>query len=294
MVSAVMVQGVRAGVGKTKFTAAVSQWLSGPGHRTAVFKPLAMDDSFVRLPDGGLAPKPLVLIARALGQPVTRELCPVALVRAEPCGPVVDNLAVEGRYHLHVLGESRGEVLLSDVLDRESELWPVILHSARHLADAADVLVIEGVGGVGEADPRVADLGNMRPALAFDARVLLVADMLTGGAYADVVGVLNLLPPRPRALTRAVLMNKTLTDYDRSLVAPGLVALRELVRVPVLGPVPFFTRRSPQIPGRDCLHADLSAWSAYYAGWIRHMLRHVGRDDLAAALGLAGGSGPAA
>lgn len=287
MASVVMVQGVRAGVGKTKFTAAISQY-AARSRRTAVHKPLAMDDSFVALPDGGRAPKQLVLAARAVGQPVTSDLCPVTLQRTYVSGPVIDNFSVEGVYRLHVRGEYRGDLTLSEFLAAQDEFWPHILRAAQRLRDSAEVLVVEGVGGVGEADPRVPDLGNTRLALALDARVQLIADMLGGGTYADVHGVLAAMPPAARKLVRAVLVNKSLSDADRDLVASGLRRLGEVAGVAVLGPVRFFEKRSPRIGHDESLTANLDDWRAYYDEWISHMLQQVGPDAFAAALRLAG------
>jgi len=68
------------------------------------------------------------------------------------------------------------------------------------------LIVCEGAGSPAEINLKHRDLTNMRVAKYLNAPTLLVVDIDRGGAFAHVVGTLELLDPDERALIRGVVM----------------------------------------------------------------------------------------
>ena len=94
----------------------------------------------------------------------------------------------------------------------EPRLWTSLL--AEH-----ELVLIEGAGSPAEINLRDSDLANMRTALAAQARVMLVADIDRGGAFAHLYGTWALLPEDERALICGFVLNKF--RGDPALLAPG-------------------------------------------------------------------------
>ncbi len=83
-----------------------------------------------------------------------------------------------------------------------------MLASFRRLADAADLVLVEGAGSPAEVNLRPGDIANMGFAAAAGVPVVLVGDIERGGVIAQLVGTMVLLEPDERALLRGYLVNK--------------------------------------------------------------------------------------
>src|SRR3954462_11732343 len=78
-------------------------------------------------------------------------------------------------------------------------------------------------------------------ARAADLPVVLVGDIDRGGVFASLYGTLALLDPEDQALIAGFLINKF--RGDESILAPGLVQLRELTGRPTFGVLPWLEGR---------------------------------------------------
>jgi adenosylcobyric acid synthase len=116
-------------------------------------------------------------------------------------------------------------------------LFGFIRESYNRLADRFDVIVIEGAGSAAEINLRDRDLANWIVADMADAPVALVANIDTGGVFAQVVGTMDLLKPAERQRVVGVIVNKF--RGDEKLFQDGIAFLEERTGVPVLGVVPF-------------------------------------------------------
>jgi adenosylcobyric acid synthase len=87
----------------------------------------------------------------------------------------------------------------------------------------------------------------MKVAKLNDTPVLLVADVDRGGALADVVGTLQLLPAEERKLVQGIVLNKFRGDYE--LLKPGVEFLEEKTGLPVVGVLPYL--KDINIPDED-------------------------------------------
>lgn len=101
-----------------------------------------------------------------------------------------------------------------------------------------DICVLEGAGSPVEINIKENDLVNMGMAEMADAPVILVADIDRGGVFASVVGTMVLLEPHERERVKGVIINKFRGRKD--MLLSGIEKLEEIIKVPVLGVVPYF------------------------------------------------------
>ncbi|NLJ56191.1 MAG: cobyric acid synthase [Firmicutes bacterium] len=113
----------------------------------------------------------------------------------------------------------------------------VIKKALRKLRREYEILVIEGAGSPAEVNLKERDLANMKVASLADAPVILVGDIDKGGAFAALVGTLELLGPREKERVAGLIINKF--RGERRLLQPALTFLEERTGLPVLGVTPF-------------------------------------------------------
>jgi adenosylcobyric acid synthase len=111
------------------------------------------------------------------------------------------------------------------------------------------VIVCEGAGSPAEINLKHRDLTNMRVARYLNAATILVVDIDRGGAFAHVVGTLQLLEPEERALIKGIIINKF--RGQRSLLDSGIDWLENYTGIPVLGVIPW---RDVVFPSEDSLN----------------------------------------
>jgi adenosylcobyric acid synthase len=109
------------------------------------------------------------------------------------------------------------------------------------------LLLIEGAGSPAEINLQDTDLANMRTAEAADARVLLVADIDRGGAFAHLYGTWALLPDHDRARIAGFVLNKF--RGDPALLPPAPKQLEERTGVRTLGVLPWLEHGLPDEDG---------------------------------------------
>jgi adenosylcobyric acid synthase len=227
MARSIMIQGTGSGVGKSVLCAALCRIFFQDGLRVAPFKSQNMSlNSFVTK-DGLEMARSQVVQAEAAGVEPSVEMNPLLLKPNSDTGcQVVLN------------GKAIGDYSARDYGIYQRRIWGVIEESFRSLSRNNDVIVIEGAGSPAEVNLKDRDFVNMRTAEMADAPVVLAADIDRGGAFASIVGTLELLEPRERARIKGFIINKFRGDL--SLLAPGLDFLLQKTGIPVLGVVPFF------------------------------------------------------
>lgn len=248
-----MVVGTTSHAGKSLVTAALCRILSRQGWRVAPFKGQNMALNAYVTANGGEIGYAQAVQAWAAGVAPSVEMNPILL---KPQGDMTSQVIIKGK--------AVGKVSAADYYEQYFELgWRTIEESLRHLTAEFDLIVCEGAGSPAEINLKHRDLTNMRVAKYLNAATLLVVDIDRGGAFAHVVGTLELLEPEERALIRGVVINKF--RGQRSLLEPGIKWLQERTGIPVIGVIPWIDQVFPAEDSLDLLerkpykgHSDLN------------------------------------
>lgn len=232
---ALMVQGTSSSAGKSLITAALARSVHRRGLDVVPFKAQNMSNN-ARVVRGGEIGTAQYLQALAAGVEPNTLMNPV-LVKPEG----------DNRSQVVILGEPDLELSRLSWRSRGPLLWPVIHRSLKTLLAEHELVLIEGAGSPAETNLHDTDLANMLSAQAAAARVLLVADIDRGGAFAHLYGTWALLPEAERALLAGFVLNKF--RGDPGLLSPAPEDLERLTGVPTLGVIPWLQHGLPDEDG---------------------------------------------
>lgn len=236
---AIMVVGTTSHAGKSLLTAALCRLLSRRGWRVAPFKGQNMSLNAYVTVNGGEIGYAQAVQAWAAGVAPWVEMNPILL---KPQGNMTSQVIHRGKVV--------GKVSAVDYYEQYFELgWRAIEESLSRLATEFDLIICEGAGSPAEINLKHRDLTNMRVAKYLNAPTLLIVDIDRGGAFAHVVGTLELLEPEERALIRGVVINKF--RGQRSILEPGIKWLEERTGIPVVGVIPWFEQVFPSEDSLD-------------------------------------------
>ncbi|MDJ0615842.1 MAG: cobyric acid synthase CobQ [Calothrix sp. MO_192.B10] len=238
---AIMVVGTTSHAGKSLLSAAICRILSRRGWRVAPFKGQNMALNAYVTASGGEIGYAQAVQAWAAGVMPWVEMNPILL---KPQGDMTSQVIIKGK--------PVGKVSAADYYEQYFELgWRAIEESLNHLRSEYDLLVCEGAGSPAEINLKHRDLTNMRVAKYLNAATILVVDIDRGGAFAHVVGTLELLEPEERALIKGIVINKF--RGQRSLLEPGIKWLQDRIGIPVLGVIPYLQYLFPAEDSLDLL-----------------------------------------
>ncbi|MBV9387497.1 MAG: cobyric acid synthase CobQ [Chroococcidiopsidaceae cyanobacterium CP_BM_ER_R8_30] len=238
---AFMIVGTTSHAGKSLLTTAICRILSRRGWRVAPFKGQNMALNAYVTANGGEIGYAQAVQAWAAGVNPLTEMNPILL---KPQGDMTSQVILKGKV--------AGKVGAAEYYEQYFDLgWQAIEESLEYLATEFDVIVCEGAGSPAEINLKHRDLTNMRVAKYLNAPTLLVVDIDRGGAFAHVVGTLELLEPEERALIRGVVINKF--RGQRSLLEPGIKWLEGHIGIPVLGVIPWLDQLFPAEDSLDLL-----------------------------------------
>jgi adenosylcobyric acid synthase len=230
---AIMVVGTTSHAGKSLITAALCRILSRKGFRVAPFKGQNMALNSYVTANGGEIGYAQAVQAWAAGVLPWVEMNPILL---KPQGDMTSQVVLKGR--------AVGRTTAADYYEHFFEPgWQAIEESLRRLSEEFDMVVCEGAGSPAEINLKHRDLTNMRVAKHLNAPTLLVVDIDRGGAFAHVVGTLELLDPDERALIKGVIINKF--RGQRALLQPGIEWLEKKTGIPVVGVIPWLDSTFP-------------------------------------------------
>jgi adenosylcobyric acid synthase len=238
---AIMVVGTTSHAGKSLIATALCRLLSRRGWRVTPFKGQNMALNAYVTPNGGEIGHAQAVQAWAAGVMPCVEMNPILL---KPQGDMTSQVVL--------MGKAVGNVSASDYYEQYFDKgWQAIEDSLRRLSNDFDLIVCEGAGSPAEINLKHRDLTNMRVAKHLNAPTLLVVDIDRGGAFAHVVGTLELLEPEERALIKGVIINKF--RGQRSLLEPGITWLEERTGIPVVGVIPWMEELFPAEDSLDLL-----------------------------------------
>ena len=241
-----MVVGTTSHAGKSFLTTAICRLLFRNGWRVAPFKGQNMALNAYVTANGGEIGYAQAVQAWAAGVAPTVEMNPILL---KPQGDMTSQVILKGK--------AVGKVGAADYYEQYFEVgWQAITESLQKLTAEFDYIVCEGAGSPAEINLKHRDLTNMRVAKYLNAQTILVVDIDRGGAFAHVVGTLDLLDPEERALIRGVVINKF--RGQRSLLDSGIKWLEERTGIAVLGVIPWLDHVFPAEDSLDLLERKSS------------------------------------
>lgn len=226
---AIVVWGATSGAGKSFIAAALARLAARRGLRAAPFKAQNMSNN-ARAGDGFEIATAQYWQALAAGVAPQPDHNPVLL---KPEADTASQVVVHGRV--------RRDLSALPWRARSPVLAAAARESFERLAQAHELLVIEGAGSPAEINLADCDFVNLQAARWAAARAptaaLLAVDIDRGGAFAHAVGTLALLPDDLRPLVRAVVLNRF--RGDAQLLSPAPAWLREKTGVPHVAVVPM-------------------------------------------------------
>jgi len=250
MTKTIMVQGTMSNAGKSLITAALCRIFARDGYTVAPFKSQNMALNSYITSDGLEMGRAQVMQAEAAGIAPAADMNPILLKPTNDKGSQVI-----------LNGEVMGYMDAMEYYTHKQELIPHILAAFRRLADAYDIIVIEGAGSPAEINLKDVDIVNMGMAALVDAPVLLVGDIDRGGVFAQLAGTAMLLDEEEKARIQAFIINKFRGDVE--ILKPGLSMLEGITGIPVAGVVPYMRL---EIDDEDSLSESLE--NTAFAGSI--------------------------
>lgn len=227
-----MIQGTSSNAGKTTLVAGLCRLFANRGLRVAPFKSQNMAlNSYVTEGGEEIARATAVQAQGAKQQPIVH-MNPLLL---KPKADDVSQLIVHGRALMDVSSE---EYFLSDSL--QPIKLKAIRESIAYLKENYDLIIAEGAGSCAEPNLRKLDVVNMGLAHELGARVIIVADIDKGGAFADILGslrVMELITPEDLKLVSGFLINKF--RGSREVLQPALDFIQQQTAIPVIGVLPY-------------------------------------------------------
>ncbi len=227
MAKSLMIQGTMSNAGKSLIAAGLCRVFKQDGFKVVPFKAQNMAlNSFITR-EGLEMGRAQVVQAEAAGVEPSVLMNPILLKPTTDMGS-----------QIIVNGEVFGQLSAKDYFAQKRQLLPEVLKAYHTLSEQNDAIIIEGAGSPVEINLKDNDVYvNMDMARAAKAPVLLVGDIDRGGVFAQLYGTVELLTAEERAMVKGVIINKF--RGDRSILDPGIRQLEDLIRIPVVGVVPW-------------------------------------------------------
>ena len=185
-----MVQGTGSDVGKSLIVAALCRLARRRGIGVAPFKPQNMSNNAAACAGGEIG-RAQALQARAAGLEPEVDFNPVLLK------PETDR-----RAQVVVQGKALDSMEAADYMVRRGARMDAVLSSFERLANAYELIVVEGAGSPAEVNLRDGDIANMGFARRVGIPVCLVGDIDKGGVIASLAGTQAVLSPQDAAMIR--------------------------------------------------------------------------------------------
>ncbi|MCL7408252.1 cobyric acid synthase [Marivivens donghaensis] len=239
MAKAIMIQGAGSNVGKSMVVAGLCRAFRKRGLSVAPFKPQNMSNNAAVTSDGGEIGRAQALQALACGLAPHTDMNPVLL---KPETDVGAQVIVQGKRLTTLKARDYGKM--------KSTLMVSVLDSFHRLAQAHDLIIIEGAGSPAEVNLRDGDIANMGFAEAAGVPVILFGDIDRGGVIAQLVGTHVILPEDDRNRIKGFGINKF--RGDTSLFAEGMTAIVAHTGWAPLGILPWFDQ-AWRLPAEDVM-----------------------------------------
>jgi adenosylcobyric acid synthase len=226
MAKSLMIQGTCSNAGKSLLTAGLLRIFTQDGYNCAPFKSQNMALNSYITPEGFEMGRAQVMQAEACRKAPDVRMNPILL---KPTGDMGSQVIVNG--------EVTGNQTAAEYYKTKHALRQPVMEAYRSLAEENDIIVIEGAGSPAEINLMEDDIVNMGMAAMADAPVIIAGDIDRGGVFASLAGTMMLLKEEDRPRVKGVIINKFRGDVE--ILRPGLEMLEDIIKVPVLGVVPY-------------------------------------------------------
>lgn len=222
-----MIQGTSSGAGKSTLVTGLCRVFSNAGYSVAPYKAQNMSSNLYQTEDGSKMARAQAIQAVAARAKPGVSMNPVLL---RPLGDYRSEVLVNGRFY----AEMHAKDYYSKFALQQG--LPVALKALDCLRREHDIVVMEGAGSPAEVNIAKYDIANMLVAERVRSPVIIVADIERGGCFASIVGTMQLLKAKHRALVKGFLINKF--RGDQSLLEPAIKQMHAMTRKRVLGVIP--------------------------------------------------------
>ncbi len=222
-----MIQGTSSSVGKSIITAALCRIFTQDGFDVNPFKSQNMSLNSYITYEGHEMGRAQVIQAEACLKAPSSKMNPILL---KPTTDRKSQVILNGKVYKNMDA--------IEYFQFKPQLKEMVADTYKKLSDVSDIVVIEGAGSPAEINLKREDIVNMGMAKIAKAPVILVGDIDKGGVFAALAGTMMLLDEDERELVKGVIINKFRGSLE--ILEPGLRQLEEIIKVPVLGVVPYF------------------------------------------------------
>ena len=270
-----MIQGTASNAGKSLIVAALCRIYTKKGYKVAPFKSQNMSLNSYTTKENKEIAIAQVLQAKAANIDPTVDMNPILLKpKGESCsqviiqGEAVGNKDFFRKYDKTKATQKDIDNNLMDDEDYKIIAREAVIDSLNNLRKEYDIIIMEGAGSPAEINLREGDLANMGAAEIADANVLLVGDIDKGGVFASIAGTFLLLDDADRSRFKGVIINKFRGKQE--LLCSGIERLEEIIKVPVLGIVPY--AENLQLPEEDSASLKEHNWKKEFAEDEKHII----------------------
>jgi adenosylcobyric acid synthase len=223
----IMIQGTASTVGKSILCTALCRIFTQDGYDVNPFKSQNMSLNSYITHEGDEMGRAQVMQAEAANKAPSAKMNPILL---KPTSDRASQVIINGKV--------RGNMDAIEYFKFKKGLREEITDTYLELRSSSDIVVIEGAGSPAEINLKDDDIVNMGMAKIADAPVILVGDIDKGGVFASLAGTMLLLNDEEKSRVKGVIINKF--RGSREILEPGLKMLEDIIKVPVLGVIPYF------------------------------------------------------
>ena len=238
MVKSLMIQGTSSGAGKTILVTALCRIFSDLGYAVSPFKAQNMSN-FSYIGKNFEISRAQAIQAVAARTDITPIQNPILL---KPLGNYRSSVFVNGKFlkKMHASNYYENFALTTGL--------KTSIDSFKKLAELHEVIFLEGAGSPAEINLQKFDITNMKIAQKTKSPVLLITDIERGGAFASIVGTMELIEKKYQKLVQGFIINKFRGDIE--ILKPGYRQLKQKTGLPVFGTIPM---TDFEIPDEDSI-----------------------------------------
>ena len=227
MVKSLMIQGTSSGAGKTILVTALCRIFSDLGYTVSPFKSQNMSN-FSYIEKNFEISRAQAIQAVAARTDITPDQNPILL---KPLGNYRSSVFVNGKFFKKMHASDYYENFALKAGLKTS------MNSFNKLADSHEIIFLEGAGSPAEINLQKFDITNMKIAQKTKSPVLLITDIERGGAFASIVGTMELIEKKYQKLVEGFIINKFRGDIE--ILKPGYRKLKQKTGLPVFGTIPM-------------------------------------------------------